>query len=403
MINSTYIRVNHIDNNGNDIDIFLNLIIQGNTLILQDENVSGNYQTWLVSGTPTYNTGSGYAQYPITLITSGGTPQFANNHRIIFVVITTPPQGATGYTGATGQTGSIGAQGSVGTQGAQGSAGLNGDTGNTGTKGNQGDQGSTGATGATGQTGPTGAQGSVGTQGAQGSFGNQGSTGSTGQTGAQGYTGAQGAQGFTGATGATGLTGETGPTGAQGSQGYTGATGLTGETGPTGATGATGETGTTGTLGDTGSTGDTGTKGDTGTNGSSPLVYFSTFVGQGGAIGSNAGAIATYYPFSSIPLTVGAKYTIIANINTVTTGQPTTTQDASFMLTANGTDQTVSTIMSFSALNYTGENRPITTQSYYVGAGANATFDVNLQTYNLTATDAGLSVANAQITIIGYM
>jgi len=59
-INSTYIRVSHINQNGDDIDIFLNLVQQGSTLIIQDANVSANYQTWLVSGTPIPNTGSGY-------------------------------------------------------------------------------------------------------------------------------------------------------------------------------------------------------------------------------------------------------------------------------------------------------------------------------------------------------
>ena len=90
-ISSTYIRVNHIDQDGVDIDIFLNLIIQGTTLILQDANVSANYQRWIVSGTPTYNTGSGYAQYPITLSASGGTTNFANNHQIILAVVQAVP------------------------------------------------------------------------------------------------------------------------------------------------------------------------------------------------------------------------------------------------------------------------------------------------------------------------
>ena len=103
---STYIRVNHIDQDTVDIDIFLNLIIQGTKLILQDANVSNNYQTWTVSGTPTYNTGSGYAQYPVTLVASGGTSQFANNHQIILAVTGIPgPTGPAGPTGPTGPTG----------------------------------------------------------------------------------------------------------------------------------------------------------------------------------------------------------------------------------------------------------------------------------------------------------
>lgn len=99
---STYIRVNHIDQAGIDIDIFLNLINQGDELIIQDANVSGNFQTWLVSGPPIPNTGSGYVQYPITLTSSGGVSNFANNHQIILALITSGPQGPAGPTGPTG-------------------------------------------------------------------------------------------------------------------------------------------------------------------------------------------------------------------------------------------------------------------------------------------------------------
>jgi len=105
-LNSTYIRVSHINQNGDDIDIFLNLVQQGSTLIIQDANVSANYQTWLVSGTPIPNTGSGYVQYPITLTSSGGSTNFANNHQIILATFTSGPIGPTGPTGYTGPTGS---------------------------------------------------------------------------------------------------------------------------------------------------------------------------------------------------------------------------------------------------------------------------------------------------------
>lgn len=80
-LDSTYIRVNHINQDGADIDIFLNLVQQGNTLIIQDKDVSANFQRWIVSGTPTLNTG--YVEYPVTLSTSGGSSNFANNHPVI--------------------------------------------------------------------------------------------------------------------------------------------------------------------------------------------------------------------------------------------------------------------------------------------------------------------------------
>jgi hypothetical protein len=71
-------------------------------LIIQDANVSANFQKWLVSGTPIPNTGSGYVQYPVTLVTSGGSSNFANNHEIILALVTTGPEGPTGSTGPTG-------------------------------------------------------------------------------------------------------------------------------------------------------------------------------------------------------------------------------------------------------------------------------------------------------------
>jgi len=103
---STYIRVSHINKNGDDIDIFLNLVQQGNQLVIQDANVSANYQTWLVSGTPIPNTGSGYVQFPITLVGSGGSSNFANNHTIILAVIASASAGPTGPDGPTGPAGS---------------------------------------------------------------------------------------------------------------------------------------------------------------------------------------------------------------------------------------------------------------------------------------------------------
>jgi len=123
---STYVRVNHIDQDGVDVDVFLNLVNEGDELIIQDANVSANFQKWLVSGTPIPNTGSNYVQYPVTLITSGGSSNFNNNHQIILALITTGAKGDTGATGPTGLTGS------TGPTGLQGPTGLTGETGPTG-------------------------------------------------------------------------------------------------------------------------------------------------------------------------------------------------------------------------------------------------------------------------------
>jgi hypothetical protein len=103
-IDSTYIRVSHINNDGVDIDIFLNLVQEGNILIIQDRDVSANFQKWVVDGTPIPNTGDGFVEYPVALTASGGTTNFLSNHRIILATIIPGPQGPAGPTGATGST-----------------------------------------------------------------------------------------------------------------------------------------------------------------------------------------------------------------------------------------------------------------------------------------------------------
>jgi len=106
-LDSSYIRVHHISQDGVDIDIFLNLVQEGNTLIIQDKNVSANFQQWLVSGSPIPNTGSNYVQYPVSLISSGGDPEFENNHALILATIVPGPQGPTGTFEFSGPTGSV--------------------------------------------------------------------------------------------------------------------------------------------------------------------------------------------------------------------------------------------------------------------------------------------------------
>ena len=174
---SANIAFSHIDGNGNDIDVFFPLYKNGDTFVIQDQNNSDNYQSWKINGTPTIGSNS-YIVIPVTLQASGGTgtTNFPNNHQLIWAVVTSGQQGATGLSGATGLTG------------ATGGTGLSG---------------STGLSGATGPTGPTGAQGATGGTGLSGSTGLSGATGPQGATGV-GEIGATGAQGATGAAGATG-------------------------------------------------------------------------------------------------------------------------------------------------------------------------------------------------------
>jgi hypothetical protein len=179
---ASQIFVDHVDNDGNDIDIFLALLNSGDTVVIQSTANSNNYQKWLVSGTPTIQTN--YIQIPVTLDTS--TYSFANNDPVLFVMSQIGPQGPQGPQGAAGATGSQGAQGATGPQGPQGE---------TGPQGTQGPQGATGPQGPQGTNGIIGMDGAQGPQGPQGAQGPQGSTGAQGPTGPQGSTGPQGAQG----------------------------------------------------------------------------------------------------------------------------------------------------------------------------------------------------------------
>jgi hypothetical protein len=204
-VSATQINISHINQDGADIDIFLALLKTNDIIVLQDKSLSGNYQKWTVSATPTAQVN--YWEVPVTLITSAGTgtTNFANNHQLILAITAAGVVGPTGPTGATGATGPQGVTGDTGPTGATGSTGPIGATGATGP------QGVTGDVGATGVTGPVGATGATGPQGVTGDTGPTGVTGVTGDTGPTGPTGVTGDVGATGATGATGVTGATGP------------------------------------------------------------------------------------------------------------------------------------------------------------------------------------------------
>lgn len=125
-INSTALRVSHIDADNQDDSVFLDLVNQGDILIIQDKNNSANYQKWEVTGTPTYN--STWDNYPVTLVTSAGTgnTNFSNNHAVLLILVAV---------GNTGPTGPQGPQGPAGETGPQGPAGADGNNGTNGTNG----------------------------------------------------------------------------------------------------------------------------------------------------------------------------------------------------------------------------------------------------------------------------
>jgi hypothetical protein len=79
---ATTLLISHLDDDGNDIDVFLGLIASGNTIVVQDRNDSGVYQTWSVSGSPSHP--GDYWSVPVTLIASAGG-NLPNNHQIIVV------------------------------------------------------------------------------------------------------------------------------------------------------------------------------------------------------------------------------------------------------------------------------------------------------------------------------
>ena len=88
---STTLYVDHLDSNGDDIDIFLSLLKQNDNLIIQDANDSNNYQTWRITSAPTVILND-YVTIPVTGITSAGTGTsgFANNHQVLFIVFSSP-------------------------------------------------------------------------------------------------------------------------------------------------------------------------------------------------------------------------------------------------------------------------------------------------------------------------
>ena len=190
---ATQINIHHLTDNNIDVDIFLATLVNTEVITIQDQTVSGNYQTWTINGTPTNvnpNSVNSYWTVPVTLTASGGTgtTNFANNLPMFLAIVS----GAQGPTGPVGPIGPTGPLGPTGPQGIQGATGPTGDTGPQGVQGPTGDTGPQGIQGATGPTGWTGPQGL------------QGPTGPTGDIGAQGPTGPTGWTGYTGPIGPTG-------------------------------------------------------------------------------------------------------------------------------------------------------------------------------------------------------
>jgi hypothetical protein len=109
-IGSTLLYVDHLNDVGDDIDVFLSLLKQNDNLIIQDASDSNNYQTWRITSAPTVILND-YTTIPVTGITSAGTGAsgFANNHSVLFIVFSSPiatqyVESLRGLTGAIGLT-----------------------------------------------------------------------------------------------------------------------------------------------------------------------------------------------------------------------------------------------------------------------------------------------------------
>jgi hypothetical protein len=82
-ISATQLFISDITEDNIDVDLFLSLIKQGSALVIQDRDDHLNYQTYEVSGTPTF--ASDTWTFPVTFKDSGGTgtTNFANNRKVL--------------------------------------------------------------------------------------------------------------------------------------------------------------------------------------------------------------------------------------------------------------------------------------------------------------------------------
>jgi collagen type VII alpha len=119
-----------------DIDVYISLMEVGEVFIIQDTNVSDNFQKWQISGTPVnYTSGvDSWWKIPGTLISSGGTSSFTNNHTLFLGLIS----GRDGYTGSKGDIGYTGSKGDIGYTGSKGDIGYSGSAGGLGYTGSVG-------------------------------------------------------------------------------------------------------------------------------------------------------------------------------------------------------------------------------------------------------------------------
>jgi hypothetical protein len=135
---ATQINISEIDNNGNNVDLFMSNLVSGSLITIQDKSDHTKYQKWHI-GTAVDN--STYWTVPISLVQS--TIEFSNNTDVLFIIVTVP----SGTSGTSGQNGSSGSSGTSGVSGSSGSSGTSGVSGSSGTSGNTGSSGTSGVDG----------------------------------------------------------------------------------------------------------------------------------------------------------------------------------------------------------------------------------------------------------------
>jgi hypothetical protein len=81
---ATQINIDHLTSANDDIDVFLALLSIGDTIILQDQANSANYQVWVVNAAPIPHVND-YYEYPVTL--SSSTHTFSNNDPLLVIFI----------------------------------------------------------------------------------------------------------------------------------------------------------------------------------------------------------------------------------------------------------------------------------------------------------------------------
>jgi hypothetical protein len=116
---STVVYLSHVTQDSNDIEVILGSTGIGSTLIIQDRDVSENYQRFTVTDI-TVSVGA-YVAFGVTYLNGGYS--FSNNHNLIVIVQSVGVAGTAGTSGISGSSGSSGAAGAAGTSGTSGGGG----------------------------------------------------------------------------------------------------------------------------------------------------------------------------------------------------------------------------------------------------------------------------------------